>query len=194
MEAENRVKVIRKTLNLTQEEFGEKLGVTDVAISRIERNERNLTKQMAKAISREYDINYIWLTEGSGNMFDKIPIIHESISDRISELRHTLVLSQEVFGSRLGVTKATISRLESGENNLTEQMAKAICREYSVNYEWLVNGTGDMLISDSLIDNLIAKYELSETGASLIKNYLLLTKSEQEVIEKYLRKVFASDK
>lgn len=193
MEAENRVKVIRKTLNLTQEEFGEKLGVTDVAISRIERNERNLTKQMAKAISREYDINYIWLTEGSGNMFDKIPIIHESISDRISELRHSLVLSQEVFGSRLGVTKATISRLESGENNLTEQMAKAICREYSVNYEWLVNGTGDMLISDSLIDNLIAKYELSETGASLIKNYLLLTKSEQEVIEKYLRNVFISD-
>lgn len=193
MEAENRVKVIRKTLNLTQEEFGEKLGVTDVAISRIERNERNLTKQMAKAISREYDINYIWLTEGSGNMFDKIPIIHESISDRISELRHSLVLSQEVFGSRLGVTKATISRLESGENNLTEQMAKAICREYSVNYEWLVNGTGDMLISDSLIDNLIAKYELSETGASLIKNYLLLTKSEQEVIEKYLRNVFTSD-
>ncbi len=193
MDAENRVKIVRKTLNLTQEEFGEKLGVGKTAISKIEKTERSLTKQMAKAISREYDINYIWLTEGSGNMFDSTSNIPDSLGGRITELRHTLVLSQEVFGSKLGVTKATISRLESGVNNLTEQMAKAICREYNVNYEWLINGIGEMFVSDSFIDNLILKYDLSDTGANLIKKYLLLTKSEQEVIEKYLRNVFTSD-
>ena len=116
-----------------------------------------------------------------------------NIGERVKEVRKTLNLTQEEFGEKLCVTKQAISKLENGENKITEQMAKAICREYNVNYEWLVNGTGDMLISDSIIDNLIAKYELSETGASLIKNYLLLTKSEQEVIEKYLRNVFTSD-
>ena len=116
-----------------------------------------------------------------------------NMGERVKEVRKLLNLTQEEFGNKLGVTKATISRLESGVINLTEQTLKLICREYNVNSDWLINGTGDMFISDSLIDSLISKYELSETGASLIKNYLLLTKSEQEVIEKYLRNVFTSD-
>ena len=48
-----RVKEIRKTLNLTLEKFGEKLGVGKTAISKIEKDERNLTDQMAKSICRE---------------------------------------------------------------------------------------------------------------------------------------------
>lgn len=188
-----RVKEVRKTLNLTQEEFAGELGVTRGAIAKIEIGNRNLTKQMAKAISREYDINYIWLTEGSGKMFDSTSNIPDSLGGRIAELRSISRLSQELFGAKLGVGKAAISKLEKSENNPSERTLKLICKEYNVNYEWLVNGTGDMLLPDSLVDNLIAKYELSETGASLIKNYLLLTKNEQEVIEKYLRNVFTSD-
>lgn len=64
-----RIKEIRKTLGLTLEKFGEKLGVTKTAISRIEKNERNLTEQMTKAICREFSVDYIWLTTGEGEMF-----------------------------------------------------------------------------------------------------------------------------
>ena len=45
-----RVKEIRNSLNLTLEKFGDKLGVTKTAVSRIERGERNLTEQMTKSI------------------------------------------------------------------------------------------------------------------------------------------------
>ena len=53
-----RVKEIRKTLDLTMEKFGEKLGVGKTAISNIESGNRNLTEQMSKSICREYNVNY----------------------------------------------------------------------------------------------------------------------------------------
>ncbi len=64
-----RIKEIRKSLNLTLEKFGEKIGVTKTAISRIEKGERGCTEQMTKAICREYGVDYIWLTTGEGEMF-----------------------------------------------------------------------------------------------------------------------------
>ena len=45
-----RVKQLRAELNLTLEKFGDRVGVTKVAISNIEKGNRNLTEQMIKAI------------------------------------------------------------------------------------------------------------------------------------------------
>lgn len=59
-----RVREIRKSLDLTLEKFGERLGVTKVAISNIENGNRNLTEQMILSICREFRVNYYWLTKG----------------------------------------------------------------------------------------------------------------------------------
>lgn len=64
-----RIKNVRNSLGLTLEKFGEKLGVTKTAISRIEKGERSLTEQMTKSICREFSVDYIWLTTGEGEMF-----------------------------------------------------------------------------------------------------------------------------
>ncbi|NSG14206.1 helix-turn-helix transcriptional regulator [Blautia producta] len=64
--------------------------------------------------------------------------------ERVKELRKTLNYTLDKFGGKLGVQKAAISKIEKGENNLTEQMLLSICREFSVNEEWLRNGTGEM--------------------------------------------------
>lgn len=78
-----RVKEVRKSLNLSMEKFGERLGVSKSAIANIESDYRNLTKQMAKSICGEYNIDYFWLTEGTGNMFMQVPdsLIEEVIED-----------------------------------------------------------------------------------------------------------------
>lgn len=68
-----RIKEIRKALNLTLEKFGEKLGVKRGAISNLESGARNLTEQMATAICREYNVNYDWLKEEEGEMFSDLP-------------------------------------------------------------------------------------------------------------------------
>jgi len=50
------------------EEFGKRLGVGRSAISNIENGNRDLTAQMAKAISREFGISEDWLRTGEGEM------------------------------------------------------------------------------------------------------------------------------
>lgn len=72
MTQSERVKKIRKTLDLTMEKFGIRLGVGKTAISGIETGRRNLTEQMIKSICREYKVNEDWLRTGAGgdeNMF-----------------------------------------------------------------------------------------------------------------------------
>lgn len=64
-----RVKEVRKALNLTMEEFGKSLGVTKAAISNIENGTRGLTDQMFLSICRVYNVNEEWLRSGTGEMF-----------------------------------------------------------------------------------------------------------------------------
>ena len=64
-----RIREVRKALNLTLEKFAGKLGVGKTAISKLEKDENNLTEQMTKAICREFHVDYIWLTTGEGEMF-----------------------------------------------------------------------------------------------------------------------------
>lgn len=66
-----RVKLLRKTLGLSGEKFGSKLGVQRGAISNIEKGNRNLTEQMLLSICREYNVNEEWLRTGEGEMFKK---------------------------------------------------------------------------------------------------------------------------
>lgn len=66
------------------------------------------------------------------------------MNERIRELRKTLGLTLERFGEALGVGKTAINKIESGQNNVTEQMFKSICREFDVREEWLRTGEGEM--------------------------------------------------
>ena len=68
-----RVKEIRRSLKLTLEKFGERLGVGKTAISKIEKGENNLSSQMMKAICNEYRVNYEYLESGVGEMFSDVP-------------------------------------------------------------------------------------------------------------------------
>lgn len=94
-----RIKEIRKSLNLTLEKFGEKIGVTKTAISRIEKGERGCTEQMTKAICREFSVDYIWLTTGEGEKFvdsdddfiEKIDRIMAGENDTRKNMMKTLV-------------------------------------------------------------------------------------------------------
>ena len=64
-----RIRELRKHLNLTLEEFGKKVGVTKAEIGRIEKGERSVTDQMFLSICREFGVNEEWLRTGEGEMF-----------------------------------------------------------------------------------------------------------------------------
>ena len=57
-------------------------------------------------------------------------------------VRAELKLQQEEFGSALGVSKAAISRWETGSAEITQLAALAIEHVYKVNRTWLLTGYG----------------------------------------------------
>ena len=67
--------------------------------------------------------------------------------DRIKDLRKNyLKMTMEIFGDRIGLKKNSVSQLENGINNPSEQTIKSICREFNVSEAWLRDGSGDMFI------------------------------------------------
>ena len=64
------------------------------------------------------------------------------MNERLKKIRKSLSLSQEAFGAKLGVTGPGISKIESGDRNLTEQMTLSVIREFNVNENWLRTGEG----------------------------------------------------
>lgn len=111
-----------------------------------------------------------------------------SQGERVKEVRKNLSLSMEKFGERLGVTKAAISRIESGRRALTDQMAKLICKEFNVDYFWLTEGTGNMFmqIPDSLIEEVIEDYNLDKNDKYILESYLELSDDEKKTIKNFL--------
>lgn len=64
--------------------------------------------------------------------------------ERIKKIRLMLNMTQEEFGAKIGLAKASISRIESGATGTTDQTIRSICREYNVNETWLRTGEGEM--------------------------------------------------
>ena len=102
--------------------------------------------------------------------------------ERIREVRNTLGLTLEKFGDRLGVTKVAISNIEKGNRNLTEQMTKAICREFNVDYKWLTTGDGEMFVDTD--DDFIERIDRIMVGEDDARKNLfkaLLEASDEDI-------------
>jgi transcriptional regulator with XRE-family HTH domain len=69
MTQNERIKEVRKSLGLTLEKFGERIGLKKSAVSLIENGKNAVTDANVKAICREFGVDYIWLTTGEGEMF-----------------------------------------------------------------------------------------------------------------------------
>ena len=101
------------------------------------------------------------------------------MNERIRELRKYLGLTLEKFGDPIGVKKSTLSSMENGASGVTTQMIKSICREYNVNEEWLVNGTGEMFSEVDREDQIMrwAASVLKEDSASFRKRFVAMLSS-----------------
>ena len=66
---EERLKELRKTLNLTQQEFAEKIGVKRNTIAQYESGRNAPIDAVITLICRTYGVNETWLRTGEGEMF-----------------------------------------------------------------------------------------------------------------------------
>lgn len=118
----------------------------------------------------------------------------QQIGDRIHSLRKGLGISQGEFGSKIGIKKASVSSMEKNKSNPSTQTIKLICIEFNVNYDWLVDGVGDIFIENNDSIELLKKdYDLEDNEVRAIKAFLNLNKTERKVLVYYLEKAFGKD-
>ena len=115
-------------------------------------------------------------------------------NERVKAVRQALGLSQQEFGSRIGIKISAMSYLESGKSRLTESNAILICKEFNVSRNWLLNGTGEMFLpesSDSL-DALAEQYDLTPLEREIFENYCKLSKAQRLAFWDVMQKIVGS--
>lgn len=115
-----RVKAIRKSekLNLTLEQFGDKIGLKKSAMSLIENDKNTLTDSNIKSICREFGVNKEWLLTGEGEMFRSL-----TRSQTITDFMGDLVVDDTSFKARL---IEALAKLDESEWETLEKIAKDI--------------------------------------------------------------------
>ena len=85
-----RLKKIRKELDMTQQEFADKLGTARNNIAGYETGKRNPSNAVISLICREFNVNEKWLRTGEGDMF-----IELSRSDEIAQFVGQLMTEED---------------------------------------------------------------------------------------------------
>ncbi len=65
----NRIKQIRKSENMTQQQFAEKIGLTRNYVAMIEIGQREPSDRTISDICREFGVDKVWLETGVGEPF-----------------------------------------------------------------------------------------------------------------------------
>ena len=113
-----RIKQIRKTLKLTLDEFGERIGISKSGLSKIERGVSGTTDQTIRSICREFGVSEVWLRTGEGEMF--LPVSEdEQLAEILCHIQmdkddafvHTLTAALKAYYHLEDAEKAAVKKL-----------------------------------------------------------------------------------
>lgn len=86
----DRIIELRKTLNMTQQDFGEQIGLSRSTVCLIEQNQAVITDRTILIICAKFKVNEQWLRTGSGSMFVEYDLKYERFYKVYSKLREPL--------------------------------------------------------------------------------------------------------
>ena len=112
------------------------------------------------------------------------------MNNRIKQVRQLNHLTQDVFASRLGITKSSVSLIESGKNNPSSQTIKLICSEFGVRREWLEYGDLPMRSAETPAeDAALASVISAMAGQSENKKRLLhiIAEMPDDLLEAFVK-------
>ena len=115
-----------------------------------------------------------------------------SLGERIKYLRKKhLNMTQETFGKILGSNRDVIFNIEKDRLANPEQkdpMYRLICKEFNVNYEWLMTGAGEMLTQneDNVFDRLVEELNLTDIPKLILAFYMSLDEPKRNAVDMVL--------
>ena len=150
METFERIRILRKqNLKLSQEQFGEKLGVSRTVIKNIELDNLARPEQkepLYRLICETFHVNYSWLTSGVGEMF---VVTNQTFLDRLS--------------TEYGLSDTAKSIIECYLNLNDEQRSVVDDFVKSVAESIVESSSGDSGAVDTALDKMIYRAADSES-------------------------------
>ena len=93
---QERIKELRKKLNLTQAKFAERLGVKGNTISQYESGRNEPIDAVVSLICREFNVNEVWLRTGKEPMFAEI-----SEDEELTQIFSAIAVSDDALIKRI---------------------------------------------------------------------------------------------
>ncbi len=118
----DRIKKIRKELDLTQQQFADRLNVGRNNIAGYETGKRSPSDAVISLICREFNVNEQWLRDGTGEMF-----IEQSRDEQIASFIGSIQsVDDDSFKKRL---ISMLSEMNEDEWELLEKMVLRLVKE-----------------------------------------------------------------
>lgn len=115
----DRIKKVRKELELTQQELADKIGVKQNTIATYEMGRTNPSDQCIRSICREFGVNEQWLRTGEGEMF-------EQLTDQQKLMKYTALLLKGKDSAVVSAIQAliiTYEQLDAASKATLEKIA-----------------------------------------------------------------------
>ena len=118
----------------------------------------------------------------------------DNLKERIKALRKALDLTQQEFADKIGMKRNTVANYETGRNEPSASVISLICREFSINENWLRTGEGDMKIEipeEDLYSRAAASLlkEDDVVGIEGLKLYYSLPAESKKAVRDYVLKL-----
>jgi transcriptional regulator with XRE-family HTH domain len=117
-----RIKDVRNALNLTQQEFADKIKIKRNTVATYEMGRSIPSDSAIALICREFDVNEEWLRNGTGEMF-----VQKSKDEQISEMLGEIQKSgEDTFKHRL---VSALANLDEDGWNALEKLIDSIAKK-----------------------------------------------------------------
>lgn len=114
-----------------------------------------------------------------------------TLKERVKQVRKDAKMKQEEFGEKIGISGASVAKIEKGTNNPSERTIKLICSEFNVNYLWLTEGIGQMYADyrGAILDELTDGFNLDALDRKIVAAYLDMTPAEREGLKILIKRI-----
>lgn len=120
-----------------------------------------------------------------------------TLSERIKQIRRENDMTQIEFARKLKISGPSVSKLEKGENNPSDQTIALISREFNISENWLRTGEGEMVerrsrdaaLADALEEIITAGPD--DFRRRLISVLVRLPEEKWAVLEEIAREIVA---
>lgn len=156
---------LRKYLNMTVDEFAQKLNLPSRTIGGYERKERTPSIELAVLLNKIFNVNINWFLNGKGEMFlyqkNSLKKEHSANDEKIKSWGRRLQriqtvnkMTDEEFAKIIDVSQSRLIDLCLNSKNPRAEELFKIKENFDVSLDWLLFEEGDANSKESQISSL----------------------------------------